>query len=119
MIDELVSATATGAETRWTVPADNVLLEGGVLPASGLMEHVAQSAAAWTGKQAQDKHEPVRIGYIGAVKKMTVHRLPAVGETLHTTISVIESVFDITLIYAEVRTDTGLVAELDLKIALQ
>ena len=119
MIDKLLSATPTGAETRWKVPAENVLLVENELPAAGLMENVAQSAAAWIGKQARDKNEPVRIGVIGAVKKMTVHRLPQVGETLQTTISVIESVFDITLIHAVIQSENGLVAELDLKIALQ
>ena len=119
MIDELLSATPTGAETRWKVPAENVLLVENELPAAGLMENVAQSAAAWIGKQARDKNEPVRIGVIGAVKKMTVHRLPQVGETLQTTISVIESVFDITLIHAVIQSENGLVAELNLKIALQ
>ncbi|MBO4665653.1 MAG: hydroxymyristoyl-ACP dehydratase [Paludibacteraceae bacterium] len=119
MVDELVRATADSAETRWTVPADNVLLTKGHLPAAGLMENVAQSAAAWIGKQAQDKHEAVRIGFIGAVKKMSVHRLPKAGETLETRINVMASVFDITLIHAEVNSAAGLAAEMDLKIALQ
>lgn len=83
------------------------------------MENVAQSAAAWIGKQAKDKNESIRIGYIGAVKKMTVHRLPKAGETLQTTIRVVESVFDITLIHAAVNTVNGLAAEMDLKIALE
>ena len=119
MIDELLTATPTGAETRWIVPANNVLLVANELPAAGIMENVAQSAAAWIGKQAHDKNEPVRIGFIGAVKKMAVHRLPQVGETLKTTITVVESVFDITLIHAIVESPNGLLAEMDLKIALQ
>ena len=129
MVDELLTATPTGAETRWTVPPDNMLLVENELPAAGLMENVAQSAAAWIGKQARDNNAPVRIGFIGAVKKMVIHRLPKVGETLQTTITVIESVFDITLIHALVTLEQGTrmsspaiekpLAELDLKIALQ
>ena len=119
MVDELLDSQPESAVTQWVVPAENVLLEGSELQAAGLMENVAQSAAAWVGYQAKMQNQQVRIGYIGAVKQMLVHRLPHVGETLRTTIEVINTVFDITLVHAVVRVADEVLAEMDLKIALQ
>ena len=72
--------------TSFTVPAEHLLVEDGHLTASGLLENMAQSSAARIGYQCKYiLHVPVRIGYIGAIRKFRIHRLPAVGETLTTT----------------------------------
>jgi len=119
MVDELLETTLKSAVTQWVIPNDCVLAEGEELQASGLMENVAQTAAAWVGYQAKKANTPVRIGFIGAVKQMRVNRLPHVGETLKTCIEVIETVFDITLVHATSFVADEIVAEMDLKIALQ
>lgn len=119
MVDELMNCTETVAVTNYRVPADNVLLEGRELPAAGLLENVAQTSAAWIGYLTKAKNAPVRIGYIGAVKKMTVYCLPQVGEVLTTTINVLATAFDITLVHGTVKVGCELAAEMDLKIALQ
>lgn len=119
MVDELVSSSETSAVTTYCVPTDNVLLTGNELPAAGLLENVAQTAAAWIGSIATAKNEPVRIGYVGAVKKMNIYRLPQVGETLTTTIDVVATAFDITLVSGTIKIGNELAAEMDLKIALQ
>ena len=60
----------------------------------------------------------MRIGYIGAIRKFRVHRLPTVGETLSTTILFREDVFGISLVDAMVRVGEDLIAEASLKTAL-
>ncbi len=119
MVDELLESTPESAVTQWVVPAECVLADAGELQAAGLMENVAQTAAAWVGYQAKKQNAPIRIGYIGAVRQMTVKRLPRVGETIRTTMQVVETVFDITLVHATQQVGDELVAEMDLKIALQ
>ena len=119
MVDELLESTPESAVTQWVVPENGVLVDASELLAAGLMENVAQTAAAWTGYQAKTQNMPIRIGYIGAVKQMTVRRLPRVGETVRTNIQVVETVFDITLVHATQHIGDELVAEMDLKIALQ
>lgn len=117
-LDELLDCTADSAVTTWRVPSDGVLVEADELQAAGLLENVAQTAAAWIGCRAKAKNEPVRIGYIGAVRLMRVIRLPRVGELLQTRMEVLETVFDITLVHAVTKVAEEVLAEMDLKIAL-
>ena len=118
-VDRLVRYDDREAETSFTVPAEHLLVEDGHLTASGILENMAQSSAARIGYQCKYiLHVPVRIGFIGAIRKFRVHRLPAVGETLSTTVLFREDVFGITLTDAVVRVREEIIAEASLKTAL-
>jgi len=89
------------------------------LTASGILENMAQSSAARIGYlNKYILHVPVRVGYIGAIRKFRVHRLPAVGETLGTSIILREDVFGISLTDAVARVGEEIIAEASLKTAL-
>ena len=119
LVDRLVRYDDREAETSFTVPAEHLLVEDGHLTASGILENMAQSSAARIGYQCKYiLHVPVRIGFIGAIRKFRVHRLPASGETLTTTIILREDVFGITLTDAVVRVGEEIIAEASLKTAL-
>ena len=94
-------------------------MEDGHLTASGILENMAQSSAARIGYLCKYiLHVPVRIGYIGAIRKFRVYRLPAVGETLTTTVILREDVFGISLTDVVVRVGEEIMAEAALKTAL-
>ena len=118
-VDELLHYDERETRTAYTVPAEHLLVEDGVLTAAGILENMAQSSAARIGYLCKFvRHVPVRIGYIGAVRKFRLHRLPAVGETLQTTILLREDVFGISLTDAVVRVGDEIIAEASLKTAL-
>jgi len=118
-VDALVSYDERETVTSFTVPERHLLVEDGVLTASGLLENMAQSSAARIGYLCRFiLHVPVRIGYIGAVRRFRVYRLPAVGETLLTTIQLREDVFGISLTDAVVRVGDEIIADASLKTAL-
>ena len=118
-VDRLVHYDERETVTAFTVPAEHLLVEDGYLTASGILENMAQSSAARIGYLCKFVlHVPVRIGYIGAIRKFRVHRLPAVGETLATTIIFREDVFGISLVDAVVRVGEEIIAEAALKTAL-
>ena len=118
-VDRLVRYDDAETVTAFTVPAEHLLVEDGHLTAPGILENMAQSSAARIGYLCKYiLHVPVRIGYIGAIRKFRVHRLPAVGETLTTTILFREDVFGISLVDAVVRVGDDLIAEASLKTAL-
>ena len=119
LVDRLESYDDRETVTSFTVPAEHLLVEDGHLGASGILENMAQSSAARIGYLCKYiLHVPVRIGYIGAIRKFRVHRLPASGETLTTTIILREDVFGITLTDAVVRVGEETIAEASLKTAL-
>ena len=118
-VDRLVQYDERETVTAFTVPAEHLLVEDGHLTASGILENMAQSSAARIGYLCKFiLHVPVRIGYIGAIRKFRMYRLPAVGETLTTSILFREDVFGITLVDAVVRIGEEIVAEAALKTAL-
>jgi predicted hotdog family 3-hydroxylacyl-ACP dehydratase len=118
-VDRLVRYDDRETVTAFTVPAGHLLVEDGHLTASGILENMAQSSAARIGYLCRYiLHVPVRIGYIGAIRKFRVHRLPAAGETLTTSILLREDVFGISLTDAVVRVDEEIIAEASLKTAL-
>ncbi len=65
------------------------------------------------------REEPVPLGFIGSVEKMKIFRLPSAGAELYTGITIVQEIFDITLITAEVKENDELLAECRMKIYLK
>lgn len=98
----------------------NLLMEDGCLSAAGLMEHMAQASAARVGYLSKYiKNLPVQIGYIGQFRKLRINRLPKAGERMETSIFFREQVFLITMVDAEVRCGSEVIATASLKSALK
>lgn len=120
MVDRLLSADDKQAETELLVRADNIFVENGMLKAYAIIENMAQTCAAQLGYA--DVHvngkKDVRIGYIGAVKRMQVETAPKVGETLRTRMEVLQDFGDMKLASAESFVDNRRIAVAELTIAL-
>lgn len=116
MVDELVYSDETKTKSEFIVGEDNVLVMGGKFQEPGLLENIAQTAAARAGFTAVEKGEPVKLGYIGAVKNFQVFELPPVQAKLHTTVTVTNQVFDVTAITGTVSFEDRLIASCEMKI---
>ena len=119
MIDRLVHYDPVRTVTSLEVRADNIFVDNGHLSVPGINENIAQTCAARMGYISCSSGERVRIGVIGAITGFSVSRTPLTGEVLTTTIDVVQEVFQVTLVHATVRVGDELIAETDLKIALQ
>lgn len=118
MVDNLTDYSETQSTCCLTVRADNVFFEKGQLSAAGLIEHIAQTCAARLGYyNLYILKTGVRLGFIGEVKNLSILRLPREGELIETTITVMQEIFDVTLVNAEVRVGTEVIATTNLKIA--
>ena len=118
MVDSFCGIEDDCSYSGLTVTDDNIFCQEGKLQEAGIIEHIAQSAAARIGYIYLQKNEPVPLGFIGSVDKLTLHRLPETGQELSTEITVIQEVFDITLISACVSTTERVIAECRMKIFL-
>ena len=118
MVDHLVDYSETQTTCELTIRKDNVFCENGEFAAAGLIEHIAQTCAARLGYYNKYVLKVgVRLVFIGEVKDLEIVRLPREGETLNTTIVVMQEIFDVTLVNAEVRVGTEMIATTRLKIA--
>ncbi len=76
MIDELIYSDERSSRTSLRVSDDNIFVVNGKLREPGLLENIAQTAAARAGHAAQLENKPVQVGYIGAVKNFEVFTCP-------------------------------------------
>lgn len=119
MVDSLTSFEDNIAVTSFEVRAENIFCQDGYFRESGIMENIAQSAATQAGYAELIANRPVVLGFIGSIDKMKIYRLPAVGETLETTVEIITQLDDITLVHAKSQSNEGDVAECNMKIFLK
>ena len=116
MVDTFFGGDAESCETGLSIGPDNVFCLEGKLIEPGLIEHMAQSAAAFSGFGAFMEGFPPRVGYLAEIKSFSIRRLPSVGEKLRTRISHVEEILGMTLVHGEVTSDGEKIAEGDLKV---
>lgn len=120
MISSLVRFDMQTTVTETIVSADNMFVEDGVFTAPGIVENIAQTCAARIGYvNKYILKKGIQLGFIGAIRDLKVKDLPKVGDTITTTISVIDSVFGMTLVDAVVLNNVAEVVSAQMKIAVK
>ena len=106
--------------TETTIAAENIFVDDGHFSASGLIENVAQTCAARIG--FVNKYilgNGITIGVIGAVRKLVINSLPAVGQTITTTVEIVSEVFGMTLAKATVSCEGEELLSTEIKISVR
>ena len=116
MIDQVLAADETKATTSFFLSEENIFVEEGVLKEPGLIENIAQTAAAQVGFLCKQKEIPVPIGYIAAIRHLDISTLPPVGSTLTTTIIRKNQIMDIILIEGTTRLDNRVVCSCEMRV---
>ena len=120
LVDRFEGIDAEGVSTTgYTVEPAGLFVAGGRMSECGIIEHMAQSAAARIGWCCRAEGRPVPVGFIGAVSRLELHDLPRTGAHLRTRLRIVQEIGPLSL--AEVRTeaDGRPLAEGNLKIYLQ
>ena len=118
MIDSLLEIQESKTFTTLTVRADNPFFKDGYLREPGIIENIAQTAAAGAGYRMslQNPAGEPPVGFIGALKNLVIHSLPAEGELLETEVDIEFEVMDATLIKGFIKIGKKFVAECEMKI---
>ena len=116
MIDNLLSYDETNTETGFTIRSDNIFLEDGRFSSYGLIENVAQTAAAWAGYYFYINELPVPVGFIGAVSKMYIYDYPLLGDNLTTHVSIIAKLEQISIVKATSKLNDKVLLECEMKM---
>lgn len=119
MVDSFFGIEENCSYSGLTITSDNIFCEAGKLQEPGIIEHIAQSAAARIGFIYTRQGAQVPLGFIGSVDKLKIYNLPEVGIKLFTEITVVQEVFDITLVSAQVKAGEELIAECRMKIFIK
>ena len=116
MIDELIYSDEKITRTALQVRADNIFVRGGELREPALVENIAQTAAARAGYASKMEDKPVSLGYIGSVNNLQIFSLPKVEDAIETEISVLNQIFNVTLIAGKIHCNGRLLAQCEMKI---
>ncbi len=120
MVGRLIHFDMEKTVTRTTVNPDNIFVENGLFTPSGIIENIAQTCAARIGYvNKYILRKGIQLGFIGAIRNLRLHRLPAAGQEIETAIVTVEEVFGMTLVTATVKSgDNDIIAECEMKIAV-
>ena len=118
-VHEILKATDELLISQFEVLAENIFVTGGILHEAGLIENIAQTAAAQMGYVCKQKGIPVPIGYIASIKNLKVYKLPPTGSVLSTSVQVTNRVMDFLLVDGKIRSGESNICECEMRIFLE
>lgn len=118
MVDKLYHFEKNRVVGGLNVSEENIFVQNNKFTAPGLIEHMAQTVALYTGYRYFLKEEKPPIGYIGAIKKAEIFALPELGKELTTTVNILHEIMGVTLITAETTCDGEIIASSEMKTVL-
>ena len=118
MITELMEVREQSATSSFRILEDNIFVKDGQFQESGLIENIAQTAAAMSGYKAKKSGSAAEIGFLGGVKNLRIYYLPDVDTNLTTEVRLENQVLNVNLIKGLIRQEDRLVAECEMKVFL-
>lgn len=118
MVGALLASDGRVTQTTFVISGENVLVDGGYFTEGGLVENMAQTAAAGEGYNALLNGEAPKGGYIVALKNVSITCLPKAGDTILTTVTFLRSVLNYNILEGRVLLHGELVASCELTVLL-
>ena len=119
MIDKLIRTDEKYTLSSLLIKEDNIFCEDGFFSESGLIENIAQTAAARAGYLSRQAEGEVRLGYIGNIKNLKIHFLPKVNAEIFTEVVQENQILGVTFITGRITCCNLVAVECDMKIFLK
>ena len=116
MVDEIIYSGDTITRSKFLVKAGNIFVENGYLKEPGLIENIAQTAAARAGYISQTENKPVSLGYIGAIKNLVISGFPQINDEIITEITIENQIFDVSVISGKISCNEIVLAQCEMRI---
>jgi 3-hydroxymyristoyl/3-hydroxydecanoyl-(acyl carrier protein) dehydratase len=122
MLDRLVHCEGMVAGGELLIREGNVFSRGASFTESGMLEALAQTAAARTSlvqrSQAGAENRPPQVGVKGSIKDFRLHFQPKTGETIETEIELLHEFLNASVIRGRVLVAGAEACSAELKIFL-
>ena len=117
MVDQLVCFEDKSFTSTLKITSDNFFYKNNVFQEEGIIENIAQTAAAGAGYSFKVNNEDIKLGYIGAIKNVKIHFLPEINSTITTTIELVGRVMNVDIVEGKVYNKNGdIIAFAEMKI---
>jgi predicted hotdog family 3-hydroxylacyl-ACP dehydratase len=118
MIGALHTVSDSRIVTSLRITPENIFVQDGRFREAGLIENIAQTAAAGTGYRYRSRNEIPPPGFIGGIKNLVIHDLPTAGDEIITEVSVLHEILNATVVEGKIYCNDILIAACELRIFL-
>ncbi|MBD1424375.1 hypothetical protein H8B17_02175 [Sphingobacterium arenae] len=118
MVSTLESYDDKRLVSTFVVCEENIFVNEVTLVESGLLEHMAQSVALHTGYSYFLKGENAPMGYIGSMQDVDIQDLPEIGETVFSTVTILQEFMGVTLVEIETKLEDSVIARARMKTVI-
>ncbi len=118
MVSNLLKCEEQLYITSFQIGKKNIFVSDGYLREPGLIENIAQTAAAGAGYNCLKNKKEVPVGYIGAIKNLEIFSLPEINSEITTHVIIEYEVMNATLIKGIIYQNDEVLAKCDMKIFL-
>jgi len=118
MVDGLSEAGENYAISFFEIKDDNIFVQDGVFSETGIIEHMAQTAALSSGYKAKQQGEEIKTGFIGSIKNFTLYKQVKVSDLLVSKLEQLAEVMNASIVQVKTYINNELIAEVEFKIFL-
>jgi predicted hotdog family 3-hydroxylacyl-ACP dehydratase len=118
MIGQLLDVTVNKTVTSLCITEGNLFCSEGIFREPGLIENIAQTAAAGVGYISKKEGKEPPVGFIGGLRNLQIYELPEIGREIITEVTLEHEVFDTTVVSGKIYLEERCIAECELKIFL-
>jgi predicted hotdog family 3-hydroxylacyl-ACP dehydratase len=115
-VDSLIYIDDKTSHGVFKILSDNIFVKSGFYSASGMVESMAQTAAAGTGYLSRKNHKRIPLGYIGAVQKLEVFDWPHSNAEIIMEINLITNILQVSLVSGIVKYREKVMTSCEMKI---
>jgi predicted hotdog family 3-hydroxylacyl-ACP dehydratase len=116
LVDKLIYVDDSTSHGSFKITEGNYFVKSGYYSTSGMVESMAQTAAAGTGYLCRKNNREVPIGYIGAVQKLEVKNWPPVAAEITMEITLLTNILQVSLVSGTVKYQGNIMAFCEMKI---
>ncbi len=119
MVDSMLYFDKTKVVSGLTIKNSNLFVQDGVFTEPGIIEHMAQTVALYTGYHFYVKKLQAPKGYIGAIKGISITKLPKVNDFLETEVEILQEIMGVTLVKGTTRQNNEVIMTAEMKTVLK
>ncbi|MGJ8744071.1 hypothetical protein [Polaribacter sp.] len=119
MVDSLHYYDSSKVISGLTITASNIFVKNNTFTEPGLIEHMAQTVALYTGYHFYIKKLQAPEGYIGAIKGVEIKKLPLVGTEIKTEVIILQEIMGVTLVEGVTRLNSEIIMTAQMKTVLK
>lgn len=118
MVDTLWAFSENYLQSGLLISEENIFVKNHLFQESGIIEHMAQSVALYTGYLYYLKNQTAPIGYIGSIKQAEIVKLPKTGEHITSKIQILQEFGGVTLVEISASTNGKTIASAQMKTVI-